>query len=204
MANNDTYIVFLDIDGVLFDPLNFNINYHTQQVKHIDLVKDFDTVALSNLHYLIDTIEYKTNKPVHIVLSSAWRMLGDFNHILELFEQHKFSKYLIDRTPYIGDYDRDLEIHAWLEKHKKNYNVINYIILDDNDFNLSTRFGKRFIHCTRLFDASAFEKALDTILNHKHEDKKQTIVVNKNKYYYIFTLVNNLVLMSIIFYLWNR
>jgi len=199
---DETYIVFLDIDGVLFDPLNFNINYHTQQVRYIDLVRHFDSVALSNLHYLIDTIENKTNKKVHIVLSSAWRMLGDFNQILKLFEQHNFSNYLIDKTPYIGDYDRDIEIHAWLEKHKNNYNIINYIILDDNDFNLSTRFGKRFIHCTKLFDGKAFENALDTMLNHKYEEKNHNDKLNKNKYFYVLTILNNLILWSIIFYLW--
>lgn len=192
----DVYLIFLDIDGVMFDPSCYGVDYYTQHVNYPNLVPSFDQCAVSNLRCLIDRVKWKTDKDVFIVLSSAWRNLGNLEYILQIFEQHYFSKFIIDKTPCIELMSRDLEIYAWLEMNKKKYNIINYVILDDNDINLSGRFGKKFIHCTSLFDIDAYNKSMDMLLQHDHNKKSI-----RKKYIYYFLLTSNLVSLAVIFYL---
>jgi hypothetical protein len=179
----NVYIVFLDVDGVLFSPWKFDVNYILlSEFNYGKLIPHFDKGALHNLHSLIDRIEDRTNEQVMIVLSSGWRILGEVHELKELFKIHRFSEYMIDKTPHINDVDRGLEIHTWIEQNKHKYNILNFVILDDNDFNLRCRFGKKFIECdpAKLFDIKAFGIALETLLCHE-KDGVEKQVVQENK-----------------------
>ena len=167
------YAVFVDVDGVIFSPWQYNINYMVP-VDYHGLIQNFDNNALNNMNRMIELIQMRTGVQVIIILSSNWRLLGTVYELKELFKMHKFSNYIVDKTPHIGDNNRDLEIYTWLEVNKCKYTVLNYVIIDDNDFNLSKRFGRRFIKCDpeKLFDNDTLNIALTNILDKRLHNEK--------------------------------
>lgn len=197
------YIIFLDVDGVLFSPWHHKINY-CDDVVYNDLVPHFDDVALDNLNMLMDNVTIKTGMPVRIVLSSAWRNLGILDTLKQMFQMHKFSEYIIDKTPFLEN-NRDIEIKTWLEINKQKYNILNYIVLDDNDFNLTNTFGKKFIHCdsTKLFDNDRYELALKIMLHYplKEDIRWYTLQDRNATNLFIIMLINSILIWICIFYL---
>jgi hypothetical protein len=81
------------------------------------------------LDSLIERISWVAN--VVIILSSSWRInitASKLKH--EVFSDWNFSRYLIDKTPFIGVYSRWEEISSWLEQNRER-NIKNFVILDD-------------------------------------------------------------------------
>lgn len=184
----DVIIIFLDIDGVIF--------YNSMNGMVQDRVKErwlsqgitllgktysssecdkaavdlFNKSALAYLNKLIETIISKTEKAVGIVLSSAWRERRTVAFLKELFRQHEFSKYLIDKTPDgFESGSRGKQISKWLLDNQSVYNVLNFIVLDDYDNELSNYFPEQFVQCEHrtLFGACEYEKALSIVLKNE-------------------------------------
>lgn len=184
----EVIIIFLDIDGVIFyNPMNgmvqnrvkerllsqgIKLERHSYSSRECDkaAVDLFNKSALDYLNKLIDIIITKTEKPVGIVLSSAWRERRTVGFLKELFRQHEFSKYLIDKTPEGFDSgSRGKQISKWLSDNQLLYNVVNFIVLDDCDNELSSYFPKQFVQCEHqaLFGADEYEKALSIVLKNE-------------------------------------
>lgn len=178
-------IIFLDIDGVLFDnPMDGSVHRRVDErlnrirvegeipEPYPDIECDraavdlFDPTSLHYLHKLISDINEQTQEEVGIVLSSAWRERRSLKELRDLFEQHAFSKYLIDKTPKLSGQLRGKEIAQWLKEHKAHYDVSAFVILDDWDSGLSANFPEAFVEFnpSKLFTAQEHRKALDIVL----------------------------------------
>ncbi|MBS0649192.1 MAG: hypothetical protein JSS10_08225 [Verrucomicrobia bacterium] len=160
-----TSVVFLDIDGVLYNNRNDDSTdkiarnlfpdvidgrysgYQMDQV-HAHL---FNQKAVANLEFLIQSVNN-----LGIVLISQWRENRTIPQLRQIFAKHIFAVFIIDKTPdrqdeeyksYLcrendGKTSRASEITYWL---KKNPQIINFVIYDDCDTNLSKTFGDKFI-----------------------------------------------------------
>lgn len=111
-------IIFLDIDWVMNSLEN-----------HFD-VKKFDSEKIKLLEEVLDKTEAK------IVLSSSWRTSFAF---MESFKDRFWEKIwnaLIWATPYLNDYDEWKRWEEILQYLKWNPLVKNYVIIDDDDFDI--------------------------------------------------------------------
>ena len=174
-------IIFLDIDGVLFyNPMDGMVHKRVaERLEGKDVPKpypaiEFDRAAIdlfdkSSLHYfdkLIADIIQQTQQEVGIVLSSNWRIGYSLEELQDLFKQHAFSKYLIDKTPDLEDGLRGGEIAQRLKEHREEYQVSCFVILDDIDSGLSKNFPEAFVkfsHLT-LFRDEEYKQALNVVL----------------------------------------
>lgn len=163
--------LFLDIDGVLYN----NPDREGVFRKALELFPGeipssnrscsiaaslfFDQKALNSLDYLIE--EIAKTKNVYIVISSSWREKRTAKELKSVyFQNHKFSRYIVDKTPdriphakirkhcKTGSHDkkytwqcRASEINKWIAQHPE---VTDIAILDDNDDCLKTNFGEFF------------------------------------------------------------
>ena len=152
----DVKVIFLDFDGVI-------------TTKRSGYRIDYDKIDL------LDLIINKTN--AKLVISSSWRSYDLESTIVDL-RKNGFPKYLCDRiigiTPrtygYIYrdiinderasiDIPRGCEIDYWMEH--TDYNVINYVILDD-DTDMLYYQRNNFIQ-TDTYDGMSEENALNAI-----------------------------------------
>ena len=134
-------IIFLDIDGVL---LSLDAPYSSE-----DPVSAFDKAALSCLNELI--LEIKQKDSVGIVISSDWRQSYKVTELKNTFKCHAFAKDIIGKTidkkdSSLPDYHRGKKIKSWLSAHR-DLKISNFIILDDNAFDITTYFQGQFVHC---------------------------------------------------------
>ena len=117
-------VIFLDFDGVLNSEQFVRMLY--RQNKRGGLCKEFCPIASSNLlHILTEVPDCK------IVVSSSWRIgmsVEDLQTLL--FENCDVPKErVIDKTAYLNDVPRGLEIQDWLDKHPE---VTHFVIVDDD------------------------------------------------------------------------
>lgn len=132
-------VVFVDIDGVLND---YKTNEYTP-----DGYVGIDSDKVEVLSILCKELNLK------IVLSSSWRKEIVNKTLDGLYALSKFSEYNLDiygSTSFdgsISDAKRATQIKAWLDEHPE---VEDYIILDDEQFNVSSKEYKdlmnRFIY----------------------------------------------------------
>lgn len=177
------FVIFLDIDGVLYKDLNDGSilkkarelfpkeEYWEDFYSNIAASHYFNKDAIKNLDSIINEIE-KTYD-VWIVISSSWRE----NHTLselknDIFGIHKFSNYIVDMTPNLkkekfkklckeedcNSRCRATEIQFWLNAHPE---VTNFVVLDDDQReHLKQNFGEHFHsidHSSLLNDKSTTE-----------------------------------------------
>ena len=115
----DRKIIFLDCDGVI----NYVNWYHSDDYWNNNYTDpDIDPKVIERLNRLCDETGAK------IVVSSSWKIVPTYKYRLE----HAGLKNIIGKTPDFiflnaEDYCRGWEIQEYLN----NYNVDNYIILDD-------------------------------------------------------------------------
>lgn len=163
------YIIFLDIDGVLFSDedkhkagknpcqesldyankheefLRKNSNSYSNNYWNIINAHHFSKHALANLDDLIQRVE-AVARP-QIVVSSRWRKGHPVEELKEIyFGMHPFAKYIIDKTPDkipgVSYHDKAEEIQYWLDQHSE---IKHYVVLDDEGWRLQQCFQKRFI-----------------------------------------------------------
>lgn len=161
---NITSVIFLDIDGVLYQRCDYDnsvdeiarklfpavigdrFNNFQSSKAHSHL---FHPPAVENLETLVQTV-----KNVAIVISSDWRQNHTVSQLKEIFANHKFSTFIIDKTPESTDQgykdfrseqnlsDRAAEIAYWLHTHPQ---IKSFVVLDD----LEDAFPKNFVHVDR-------------------------------------------------------
>lgn len=175
------FIIFLDIDYVLYHKLN-NIVKAKWKAEELFGKKDkysktelreaaveyFDKIALSNLHSLIDTLSLKGK--VGIVISSSWRRMRTVEKMKEMFSIHRFSNYIVDKTDgkegFVDQWNmtyRPGQIRQWLKEHPS---IVDYVIFDDKDEGLKKEFGDRFIQVPKphLLTAAHVQAAQEILL----------------------------------------
>lgn len=155
-------VIFLDIDGVVFNRQDGSVDEMASQLfpnqkgswtdDQCDIAAThlFDKMAMANLRKLI----FNTRN-ISIVLSSSWRENHPVPKLRELFAACFFSNFIIDKTPdYISKLNpeerslvssysgRGEEIAYWLQKHPT---ITNFVILDDRDEGLSKDFREHFV-----------------------------------------------------------
>lgn len=138
-------VIFLDFDGVLNSQGSFvyegrrRTQWKEQGVKG-RVPETLCNVCTSNFQAVLD--QYKD---VKIVISSTWRVLFELDWLKQKLESyHIDSSRVIDKTPRTMSGDRGHEIQMWLDKHPE---VTHYIVIDDNDGDISAVHGKdRFVH----------------------------------------------------------
>lgn len=160
--NKPWVILFLDIDGVLFNEAFENDFEDRKRAKLHELfgnLSDLDsfhwdcatayflepaTVAL--LENFIDRTCLQYN--VGIVLSSSWREGRTLAEIHQMFFPWRFSQFIIDKTPDdngLPSHTRAKQIKEWLRIHA-DMEIYQFIILDDDDFQLAKKFPHHFVH----------------------------------------------------------
>ena len=99
------------------------------------------------------------------MLSTAWRTKGGIDFIKTLFQQHRFSEYIIDKTPDTYG-SRGEQIQTWLSEGQAFHDVKSFVILDDYDGGLSEVFPEQFIMCDscKLFGSEEYQQALSAAL----------------------------------------
>lgn len=132
-------VIFLDIDGVL-NSEEFFIKRDKKHIKALEeenkdyLVYDLDKKAVKILNETLNL----TN--CEIVLSSSWRIFG-LERVNNALKEVGF-KYEINYKTTMDDMDRGLQIKKFAEEN----NVENYIVLDDESFDIDKHITlERFI-----------------------------------------------------------
>lgn len=141
-------VVFLDIDGVLNTSKTF-IDRYNEYKQTGNMKIEIDEFRVK---YLADIIKETNSK---IVLSSSWRIFWDNNLKPKNTKAQEFEKILnkyelkiYSKTDYLG-IEREKEIDEWLRKHD---NIENFIIIDDESFDLQKYVGKNLIKTIRIED----------------------------------------------------
>lgn len=157
-------IIFLDIDGVIFEPHNKihekrtddeinNIKSHPRikeaisntmldNLRNTDLSAAlcFSEDATKNVRKLCDENDAK------IVVSSSWRDSNNLEKLKALFSLSNLNNYIFDCTPKLSS--RGEEIEAWLFQ---NPQVKSFVILDDQESDIKFYFGERLVLCKTIF-----------------------------------------------------
>lgn len=170
-------VIFLDIDGVLngynfWNLLGWNIisKFNSSKLKgwYRELTEPFGVHERKVKR--LAKIVHKTDAKV--VISSSWRSGLQSNNLsdsekrlLELFKKYNIEIY--DYTPILPSGKRENEIMAWLFR---NPQVNNFIILDDENFDLQCFIGKELIQTSSVPRGRYIKSQLyeNTGLKNKH------------------------------------
>jgi len=152
-------IIFLDIDGVVctqrslyrayarwlgIPPESLSTEYRSMDEKiRVELEKrqdkkefiphfsikswPFDEEAVNLLHKIV-----RENPDINFVISSTWRICESVDSLTEKFDLKGLCIPILGFTdpPKRGS-NRGEEIQTWLKNHKKEHNVTNFCVLDD-------------------------------------------------------------------------
>ena len=173
-------VVFLDFDGVLNSQGSFlyednRRSKHGEQGVKGPVPETLCNVCTANFQMILD--QYKE---VKIVLSTTWRLLYSIDWLKAKLESyHIDSSRVIDKTPSRYGDERGLEIQDWLDTHPE---VTHYIVIDDNDWNISALHGDRFVKTTweagLTFDKA--QEACEKLSNH-HKNKIMAALAEESK-----------------------
>ena len=177
-------VIFLDIDGVL----NTSETFRKRRVEYEKTKKwniEIDLHRVARLKYIINMTGAK------IVLSSSWRLFGQFkngeftlksNQLSELLDVFSsFGINIYDVTPHF-DYGskRDEEIKAWL----KNKDIESFVVIDDESSFLMEFCNNELIKTSFLKDGVMLKNMDDcTGLCEEHVNKAISIL-NSNEHKY--------------------
>jgi HAD domain in Swiss Army Knife RNA repair proteins len=127
-------IVFLDFDGVLNSHALWARMKEGGDLSDIDTFLDPDAVARVN--------RLCTDSDADVVVSSTWRLSHSRPQLQRLLRERGFKRQVVGVTP---DYtvrtapcglwvalERGHEIQGWLDDNAKRYDVVSFVILDDD------------------------------------------------------------------------
>jgi len=138
-------VIFVDIDGVLVTREGY------MQIRRSKFAPvPFDKDAVKNLNELTDKTE------AVIVVSSSWRQGRTVQNLKKLFKSEGVTGKVIDKTPMLhlsGD-SRGAQIRDWLSNHSD----VNYVILDDNVFDMYGIPEEKILYIKDGFDRGGFTK----------------------------------------------
>jgi hypothetical protein len=175
MRGQKMILISLDIDGVLYYTDADRYKKHLEEIKkehglkpsdqashemvNLAAVDLFDKSALHNLHLLISLIE-KTGEKVGILLHSNWRINLSADYLKNvLFKQHAFAEKIIDKIADNGVLSN--LIAKWLTQYSKQYNIKDYIIIDDHNWDA---FPLDHLILCKTYSLFNTEKLKETVL----------------------------------------
>lgn len=133
-------IIFLDIDGVLNNEIEF-----VKLNKELDYPLDY--LHSNNIYHLNKIIEETGSK---CVISSSWRKSTEIDEMQRLLELKGFKGEIIDSTIISEERNRGKKIKHWLDNNQCD----KYLILDDDTFdiyNLVPENKNNFIKVNSLY-----------------------------------------------------
>ncbi|MCW8471346.1 HAD domain-containing protein [Fluoribacter gormanii] len=155
-------IIFLDIDDVLYLKVYRELSATELQDIRLKLKEKYSLEAVDSLkeRFLIAALNFTPlaidylkilcqEEDVKIVISSTWRLSNSLEQLQALFSMYELGDKIIGHTPDIYYYNRGQEIESWLIEHLDKIDA--FLILDDDNWNISGRFLPRFVHCTQGF-----------------------------------------------------
>lgn len=117
-------VIFLDFDGVVntlwFYDVDKEPNYNLPGITRVN-----NTQAIGWLNKLCRETDAK------IVITSTWRFRPDVRECLYDAGLNKNIE-ILDITPSFSNCHRGAEIKWWLDRHKVEYDIDNFVILDDD------------------------------------------------------------------------
>jgi hypothetical protein len=117
-------ILFLDIDGVLTTPAEFQQGYVSEKYNN-HLMYPFNKKCVDNLKRII------SETGANIVLSTSWKRQHPLDEMNEIFKDNNVNLPILDSTPNdVGDF-RGHEINLWIEQNKDN--IDSFCVVDDLD-----------------------------------------------------------------------
>lgn len=127
-------IIFLDIDGVLNNEINYNDAALEQRYVDTGEYDDIDKRCVSLLNTLIKSTGAK------VVVSSTWRIGRTTEQLQETLNKFGFEGEVIGITPWMDRTQymlRGNEIYAWLDQNEdllgmNRYDFNRYVIFDDD------------------------------------------------------------------------
>lgn len=166
-------VIFLDFDGVLNSEGSFEYeNNRRKRWKEQNVKGPVDetlcNVCTSNFLRILYTYP-----EVKIVISSTWRLLCDWQWLMEKLESYHIpSNRVIGKTPDDTTWgsNRGVEIKTWLDEHPE---VTHYIVIDDNDWGIDAIHPKEKIVRTTWEAGLTFDKASEAIDKLKNPPKEQ-------------------------------
>lgn len=184
IENHVTSVVFMDIDGVLYDNRQEAFveefakrcfspqNAYDQYLYDLLASALFSPAAMDSLQRVLTSVPGSA-----VVLSSNWRtnrsqyqLRKDIFSVWQFFANATISKteYIEEDYESVGNemtyykFGRGIEIARWLSSHPT---IKQYAIVDDCDQGLSTFHGKRFVYVNRsqLFTAQNANKVIELL-----------------------------------------
>lgn len=172
--NQDENIIFLDIDGVIYDgrgglihreKLMIDENYNAK--KDPRALKRIPNEVLASLEYwdvaaalaFINTavkyvLQLCINNNAKIVISSDWRKGRDIRVLKALLAISYLSDFIIGCTSILDS--RGHEIATWLLEYRKAKSIV---IIDDEDNGICDLFKDEFVQCPRYLDTDRYRQA---------------------------------------------
>lgn len=161
----ETFYIFLDIDGVLYD---WKYIKSLAPEYHGGIIKKFDPESIEALNYLIEKLE--KDYCVELVISSSWRI--NMKVTLETLVSNGADIKNINVSK-IGDlynpHYRGREILKYLENKR---NKENYVIIDDEMFDFKECFSLDRIVKTDLFADDLKKDMIDIFLQNNIKKKR--------------------------------
>lgn len=176
----DIKVIFLDVDGVL--------NSYDWRLKNRDKGKEIKCLDEEAIKVLSKIVKSSGAK---IVLSSSWRVRegdgyadGDRLYLNILYQKlAKYDMNIFSRTGYIRKRkSRGWEIRKWLMDNKKNYNVLSFVIIDDDSDDIANHKKTLLPYFVKTsFKDGLLEKHVDKVLHVLNGGKVNLTMIPKRK-----------------------
>ena len=163
MKNN--FYVFLDIDGVLWD-WKFLLS---RKEKCKGVITKFNPESIEALNFLTEILSKEYN--IKIVLSSSWR--ANFEKIKNiLIENNLHYASVMDKTPSTSPRKlRGREIWAYLKSANYDDEKDDFVIIDDETFDLKSLFPENKIIKTSMLNNCLSINMVKQYLKEKNTNK---------------------------------
>lgn len=165
-------VIFLDIDGVLN-----SYDWRLKNKEKNNEIKCLDDRAIKILAEIVKTSGAK------IVLSSSWRT-KDADDVYMKILKSKFENLSItifSETGYCRKkYPRGWEIREWLKNNRKIYNIVSFVIIDDDSQGISSHKKTLLPYYVKTsFKDGLKEKHIDKILHVLNGGKVNITFISK-------------------------
>ena len=160
--------IFLDIDGVLNDS-----QFRWEGLQRQDYSVLIDPKKVELLKKIVEETGSR------IVLSSSWGKFWANNPVDSAGKRidaalEKYGLAVSEKTPQIRNATRSQEIEAFLQNHPY---VVNYVILDDNDYGWSRRLRSHWVQTNGSvgLDEEAVALTIDVLRGNLMPVPKETV-----------------------------
>jgi hypothetical protein len=165
-------VIFLDIDGVL--------NSYDWRLKNKEKSREIKCLDDSAIEVLAEIVKSSGAK---IVLSSSWRTKDPDDVYMQILVS-KFEKFGLSIFGMTGHCRKKLrrgwEIRQWLKDNKKTYNILSFVVIDDDsDDIVNHKKTLRPYYVKTSFKDGLRERHIDKILHVLNGGKVNLTFISK-------------------------